>query len=307
MAKFEVLDVFGPDWPSLPTVRRQALLSAFQAPGWLRDSANRRFGFRQFNQEMPEIFAGYFAIESRLRYFTYDETGAPPLEDVVTEFERVLAIFLALEGRWVLHERRFFRTDVNKAIVRDRFQEAVRLAQSNAGIAGLPRIEPFEQALSDVEMLDRFIQEPNRVIRIDVRELHGRSVPNAYRFFNPRYDLDQEVHTLVNHDLTVIQGAEFEAADSADIRHAKVPQALARAGAVEEFATQDSLGRRRRIRRSIPPTFELQIDLDDPAAPLTPIVQAVVAAVTEAYPSRYGGQDNYVGGLFEGLGAPDDE
>jgi hypothetical protein len=296
--KFEVLDAIGPRWPDLPSERLDALLGALQNPAWRHDAARRRFGFRQFERFGDDVFAGYFVIESRLHFLTYDDTGNPPLPGEVIEFERVLAIFLPQDGRWIVHERRFFRTDLNKPLVRDRFRDALRLAHAEAGLGGNVRIEPFQQSLTDTQMLERLTTEPTRVIRVDIRRLHGQRVPPEYRFYNPRYDLDEEVHALFDQDLNVLEDAELEAAPAADIRDSKVAKALSQAGAVESYSTQDAMGRRYRVRRDIPATFELDLEIDDPDLPLDRIVNELVAFVRESYPSLE--DDNpYRGGLLE--------
>src|SRR5439155_242994 len=96
-----------------------------------------------------DAFAGYFVIETRLPFLTYDDTGGPPLSNEVVDFERVLAIHLPRDGRWILHERRFFRTDLNKPLVRDRFRDGLRLAHAEAGLGGTVRLESFQQTLTD--------------------------------------------------------------------------------------------------------------------------------------------------------------
>jgi len=300
--KFEVLDAIGPNWPELPDERLAALLTSLQNPTWRHDPARRRYGFRQVARFGDDVFAGYFVIESRLHFLTYDDTGDPPLPGEVVEFERVLAILIPRDGRWVVHERRFFRTDLNKPLVRDRFRDALRLAHAEAGLGGNVRIEPFQQSLTDTQMLERLIGEPARVIRVDIRRLHGQRVPPDYRFYNPRYDLDVEAHTLFDQDLNVLDDAEFEASPNADIRASKIAQALSQAGALESYSTEDALGRRYRIRRDIPATFELALEIDDPELPLDRIVNEVVAFVRESYPSLR--DDNpYRGGLLESSAA----
>ena len=299
-SKFEVLDAYGPDWPSLPTTRRLALLRALQDPTFRRDSS-RRFGFREFSHVQPDVFAGYFVIEGRLSYLTYDESGAPPQHDELPEFERVLAVLLVTEGRWIVHERRFFRTDLNKALVRERFQDALRLAHSAAGFAGSVRLQAFERNLSNAEMLRLLRESPALVTRIEIADLHRQHVPDDYHFYNPRYDLDREVHLLVDGDLDVLENAEFRSAASADVRGSRIAAGLAHAGSVDEFGTQDAAGQRRRVRRSIPAIFELDVDPEDDGTPLATTVGRIVAAVREGYPGRYQHGDAFAGGLFEGL------
>jgi hypothetical protein len=309
MAKFEVLDCEGPDWPNIPAERRAAMLEALQNPQWRHGTGQRAFGFRQFSEPIPGVFAGYFAVQSTLAYLTYDDSGSPPDEKEVQEFERVLAVFMAEEGRWILHERRFFRTDLNKSLVRDLFGHAVRLANYEAGLGGASSIKPFEQYRTSEEMLAELLGEnAARVIRISVDELHLREVPESFHFFNPRVDLDLETHILVNHDLEALDQADLEAAPNVDIRTSKLAQALARSGSVEYFATQDPAGRRRQVRRRVPPTFELDVDPNDPSVPIRTTVEIVVTRVLETYPNRYHRSSSpYGGGLFESLGGPHDE
>lgn len=297
--KFEVLDAIGPNWDGLPAARRKALLEALQNPTWRFDGIRRRYGFRQFEQYDDNVYAGWFAIESKLHYLTYDDAGNEPEPGEITEFERVLAILLVDEGRWVLHERRFFRTDLTKPLVRDRFRDALIYAFSDAGMSGNVRVEPFQQTLTERQMLERFQSEAGRVIRLDVKRMHGQQVPDEFKFFNPKFELDKEVHDLFDRDLIVLDDAEFEAAPSADIRDSKIASALSRTGSVESFSIQDHHGRRLRLRRVIPATFELSIDIDDidDKVDMDRAVREVVAFVREEYPSIHG-DDVYRGGLF---------
>jgi hypothetical protein len=273
---------------------------AFGEPGWRRARDGRAFGFREFEEFEPDACAGYFAVESRLRYLRYDETGSPPERSEVQESERVLSIFLLREGRWLVHDRRFFRTDLTKALVRDLFLAALTWWSHRANIMPVTRLQPFQLSLTPDQMLERFIAERDRVLRVTVGELHGRRVPRDFRFFNPRFEFDEEEHDFLDDEFRVIDDIAFQAETSVDIRDSKLAQGVARTGDLVEYAMEDPVGRRRQVRRRVPPSFDIDLDLDDPSITVAELAGFVVSRYAELYPSRYGTEaDFFAGGLFE--------
>jgi hypothetical protein len=308
LAKFEVLDAVGPDWASLPRERRASLLRGLQEPGWLHARDGRAFGFREFQEYELDLFVGYFAVESRLSYLRYDDSGAPPERSEVEESERVLSLCLIREGRWLLHDRRFFRTDLNKALVRDLFDAALQWWSFDAAISPIQRLQPFQESLTPEQMLERLLAEQDRVLRVTVGELHGRRVPREFRFFNPRFEFDEEQHDFLDEEFRVIDDVALQAEESRDLRDSKLAQGVARAGDVVEYALEDPVGRRRQVRRRVPPSFDIDLDLDDPTLPLPELARLIVNRYMELYPSRYGTEaDFFAGGLFDHANRPDTE
>lgn len=289
MTKFEVLDAVGPNWSGASEDTRQRLLDSLGSDRWLATGGGRRYGFREFRPTQPNIWGGYFAIESRMDYGVYE--GDTFVRSELAEFERVLCIFFPVDGRWVVHERRFFRTDLNKALVRDLMLEALTTATLTAVLGPVISLDPFAAELTSDQMREALITDQRRVLEVHIRGLAGARVPRDYRFFNPRYDLDEEVHDFFDADLPVLDEAELEAAPSRDIRDSRIAQGLARAGSVETFAVAEPGAGRKVVTRRIPPTFDIEIALDDPTLDVDLAIRIIAQRYLEGYPASELGPD----------------
>lgn len=300
MAKFELLEGTGLNWPALTPATLARLRSSLSA-GWRVDEDGRRFGFREVRPQRPGVFVAFFAVHSSLPYWTYDDAGNPVHEVVPDSFERVLTVFFALEGRFLLHDRRFFRTDLNKEKVRSLWRRAFDLALFDADLGPLTALQPYTEESLAATMLQRLRDDPYRVMEVQVRDLAGRTVPDGVHFYNPDVDRDAIAHALFDGTFATVDDVRFAAARDRDVRESRVVDGVAATGTVSEYVTTSDVGRRRRVVRiRVDATIDVPLEPEELEQATTDVVDQLVERVQELFPDRFAHiVDQFEGGLFE--------
>lgn len=247
-----------PVWYQVTDNQKAVIINEIESGGWVSVDGKRR-GFLNAQHE-DSIVYGYFAQEGSIRVEQYDDRQNP-IEDDQDSFERILFLLYLDIGILAVQIVRISRyTDISGPILRQNLFRALGTVFHNAGIvfSGLPRYERYRELLSRGEMLSIF--ESHIVQEIRISDLIDRSVPDDVKLFNPNFDADKFLKSVIADDLRLVDEATWT---GDDLRKTKIARAMVYAGDPVFFGGFDENGEYKEWRRSAPQEIALELNTFD--------------------------------------------
>jgi hypothetical protein len=247
-----------PTWHQILDSHKEVIADKITTGGWHIVSGLRR-GFLNCKRK-EDIIYGYYAQEGKLRIEQYDEQQRPSVDEQPS-FERLLFILFLDAGILVVQSIRISRyLDLTGPTVRDSFFSSLDVVFRQAGLSykGQAKFERYKREFTREQLLTIF--EKNAISRVVIKDLWNGSVPESFRFFNPDFDADAFLKTVVDGDLKLSEKVEWE---GHDIQKTKIARGLMYAGNPQLIQGTDENGEMREWEQSTPETISLDLNTND--------------------------------------------
>jgi hypothetical protein len=247
-----------PSWHQITDSHKESIADQITDGGWQIVSKLRR-GFLNCKTK-EDIIYGYYAQEGNLRIEQFDEKQRPSI-DKEPSFERLLFLLFLDSGILVVQSIRISRyMDLTGPKVKLSLFDSLDGVFRKAGLAykGHAKFERYKQELTREELLSIF--EKNAINRVIIKDLWNSSVPDNFRFFNPNFDADAFMKSVIQADLQLSEKVEWE---GKDIQKAKIARGLMYAGNPQLIQGTDENGETREWEQSTPETITLDLNTND--------------------------------------------
>lgn len=247
-----------PEWSQITEKRKEALAAILTSSKWRRINGLRQ-GFLNCRAE-GDVLYGYFAQEGRIQVEQYDDAQQPIMDVEETEsFERILFLFLLTPGILAVQSIRVARyIDLSGTQIRDSFFDSLETAfkQANLVFSGSAIFERYKQELTREQLIEAF--QNNSIHRVKVSGLYGAKVPEKLKFFNPDFDKDAFLKSVIDEDLERTEQAELQ---GDELQNTRIARGLVHAGNPTLIEGTDEDGFDREWTPLTPQSISIELDV----------------------------------------------
>jgi hypothetical protein len=250
--------VESPKWSQVTNNHKDNLAEIITRGGWRYFDGLRR-GFLNCMRE-EDIVYGYFAQEGRIRIEQYDDDQQPQ-SDEKESFERILFVLFLEAGVLAVQSTRVPRyIDLTGSDLRQSFFDMLEVAfrQANLVFSGRADFDRYKIELSREELIQIF--ETRDIRRVRVKELLNSRIPANFKFFNPDFDADAFLKSVIDEDLENTNEAEWS---GNNIQETKIARGLVHAGTPTLIEGLDDTGYIREWTPSSPQSISLELDTEN--------------------------------------------
>jgi hypothetical protein len=247
-----------PRWNQILETHKDKISKEIIKGGWQLIEGKRR-GFLNCLR-LEDIVYGYYAQEGSLRVEQYDDRQQPKIDNQ-DSFERILFLIFLSEGILVVQSIRISRyLDLTGPTVRDSLFKSLEVLFRQGGLVfkGHVNFERYLKEYTKDELLEIF--EAHNIVRVIVKDLLNSDVPKELKLFNPDFDADGFLKTVINEDLQLSDHVDWS---GQDIQKTKIPRALVHAGSPQLIEGLDEYGESREWELSTPETIALDLNTNE--------------------------------------------
>lgn len=275
-----------PVWSQVTEHHKEAIKDYLTRGLWTYDEDKRK-GF--LNSELiGGLVYGYYAQEGDLLVEQYDDKQQPKQAEQ-RSFEKILFLLLLDQGILVAQTIRISRfVDLSGVTVRQSLFDGLETAFRIAGLVSNRRakFEPFRHEFTNEQLYEIF--ESNSIQRVVVGGLQYKTIPDDFRFFNPDFNADYFLKTVIDADLELSKEVDWS---GTELQQTKITTGLVRAGDPQLIEGYDNNRVLRQWRPSTPEKILMELDTSAPSLPeedlrrLLDRIQLVFGGFTERFDS----------------------
>jgi len=247
-----------PRWNQVNNNHIDSISGQIVEGGWVFVEGKRR-GFLNCKR-LENIVYGYYAQEGEIHIEQYDENQQLQ-SDQENSFERILFLLFLVEGMVVVQSTRISKyIDLSGPALRKGLFDALEVVFKRAGLVfrGRAVFERYKHEYTREQLIVIF--ESHSINRILVRDLQNSSVPRDLKLFNPNFDADEFLKSIIAGDLHLSDQIDWS---GQDIQKTKIARGILHAGNPQIIEGLDEYGELREWEISTPETLSLEVNTNN--------------------------------------------